>query len=146
MIVHSYNSLPECQCSRKHLAFAGLYFCTTVVCQLGLPTGRNFLVPRDKGTATGQKGKKELKNYNFWKKKKKMDNFWLLLTFFFDNQIVFLSRDVPVRDGTACSKSRPVLFRGKILSLSRCPFVPGQWRNFCPFVPKSCTVPSRWKP
>ena len=24
--------------------------------------------------------------------------------------------------------------------------VPGQWRNFCPFVPKSCTVPSRWKP
>ena len=29
--------------------------------------------------------------------------------------------------------------------LSRCPFVPGQFRNFCPFVPKSCTVPFRWK-
>jgi hypothetical protein len=29
--------------------------------------------------------------------------------------------------------------------LSRCPFVPGQGRNFCPFVPKSCTVLSRWK-
>ena len=43
------------------------------------------------------------------------------------------------------SKSRPVPSRGKILSLSRCPFVPGQGRNFCPFVPKSCTVPSRWK-
>ena len=26
---------------------------------------------------------------------------------------------------------------GKIFSLSRCPFVPGQWRNFCHFVPKS---------
>ena len=41
--------------------------------------------------------------------------------------------------------SWPVLSHCKILSLSRCPFVPGQWRNFCPFVPKSCTVPSRWK-
>ena len=30
--------------------------------------------------------------------------------------------------------------------LSRCPFVPGQWRNFCPVVPKSCTVPSCWNP
>ena len=44
------------------------------------------------------------------------------------------------------SKSRPVPSRGKILSLSRCPFVPGQGRNFCPVVPKSCAVPSRWKP
>ena len=42
--------------------------------------------------------------------------------------------------------SWPVPACGKILSLSRCPFVPGQWRNFCPFVLKSCTVPSRWKP
>ena len=35
--------------------------------------------------------------------------------------------------------------RGKLLSLSSSPFVPGQWRNFCPVVPKSCTVPSHWK-
>ena len=30
--------------------------------------------------------------------------------------------------------------------LSRCPFVPGQKNFACPAVPKSCTVPSRWKP
>ena len=36
---------------------------------------------------------------------------------------------------------RPVSSLGKILSLSCCPFVPGQWRNFCPIVPKSCPVP-----
>ena len=30
--------------------------------------------------------------------------------------------------------------------LSRCPFVPGQKSFACPAVPKSCTVPSRWKP
>ena len=42
--------------------------------------------------------------------------------------------------------SWPVLSHGKIFRLSRCPFVPGQWRNFCPFVPKSCTVLSRRKP
>ena len=41
--------------------------------------------------------------------------------------------------------SRPVPSLGKIFSLSRCPFVPGQGRNFCPVVLKSCTVPSRWK-
>ena len=41
--------------------------------------------------------------------------------------------------------SRPVLSLGKILSLSRCPFVPGQGQFPCPGVPKSCTVPSRWK-
>ena len=29
---------------------------------------------------------------------------------------------------------------GKILSLSHCPYVQGQWRNSCSFVPKSCTV------
>ena len=46
------------------------------------------------------------------------------------------------RNGT----SRPVPSLGKIFSLSRCPFVPGQGRNVCPVVPKSCTVPSRWKP
>ena len=33
----------------------------------------------------------------------------------------------------------------KILSLSLFHFVPGQWRNFCSFVPKSCTVRSSWK-
>ena len=49
-----------------------------------------------------------------------------------------------VRDGTSCQN--PVPPRGKISSLSRCPFVPGQWRNFCPVVLKSCTVPSHWKP
>merc|ERR1712051_665434 len=53
--------------------------------------------------------------------------------------------------------SRPVPSHGKILSLSlcpgtmkellsRCPFVPGQKSFACPAVPKSCTVPSRWKP
>jgi hypothetical protein len=54
-----------------------------------------------------------------------------------------LSRPGTSRD--RLSKSRPVPARRKILSLSRCPFVPGQGRNFCPFVPKSCTVPSRCK-
>ena len=34
---------------------------------------------------------------------------------------------------------------GKILSLSRCLFVPGQESNFCPFVPKSCIVQSHGK-
>ena len=57
--------------------------------------------------------------------------------------IVPLSRPGTSRD--SLSKSRPVPARRKILSSSRCPFVPGQGRNFCPFVPKSCTVPSRWK-
>ena len=42
--------------------------------------------------------------------------------------------------------SRPVPSLGKIFSLFRCPFVPRQWRNFCPFVLESCTVPSHWKP
>ena len=119
--------------SRKHIAFV----------QLGLLTGLDFLVPRD---SHGTEEKKEKKNWKKnWKKKKILtilDFFW----HFFANQIVLLSRDVPGRDGTACLKSRPVPSRGKILSLSRCPFVPGQWRNFCPVVPKSCCVPSRWKP
>ena len=66
--------------------------------------------------------------------------------FHFINVFSFVSvpRDVPGRD--KLSKSRPFPSRGKILSLSRCPFVPGQGRNFCPVVPKSCAVPSRWKP
>ena len=34
----------------------------------------------------------------------------------------------------------------ELVPLSRCPFVPGQWKNFCPFVPKKCTVLSCWKP
>jgi hypothetical protein len=42
--------------------------------------------------------------------------------------------------------SRPAPSRGKILSLFRCPFVPGQQWIFCPFVPKRCTLPSHWKP
>ena len=42
--------------------------------------------------------------------------------------------------------SRPILSLGKISSLSCCPFVLGQLGNFCPFVPKSCNVPSPWKP
>ena len=54
-----------------------------------------------------------------------------------------LSRPGTSRD--SLSKFRPVPSLGKNLSLSRCPFVPGQLGNFCPFVPKSCTVPSRWK-
>ena len=37
------------------------------------------------------------------------------------------------------SKSRPGLSHGKILSMSRCPFVPGQWGNFCLFL--DCSVP-----
>ena len=66
--------------------------------------------------------------------------------FHFINVFSFVSvpRDVLGRDGTSCQN--PVPSRGKILSLSRCPFVPGQGRNFCPDVPKSCAVPSRWKP
>ena len=42
--------------------------------------------------------------------------------------------------------ARPVPSLGKIFSSSRCPFVPGQGGNFCPVVPKNCTVPSRWEP
>ena len=48
--------------------------------------------------------------------------------------IVPLSRPRTSRD--SLSKSRQILSRGKILSLSRCPFVPGQPRDFCPFVPR----------
>ena len=51
----------------------------------------------------------------------------------------------PVPGWDSLSKSWPVPSRGKIFSLSRCPFVPGQGQNFCPVVPKSCSVPSRWK-
>ena len=50
----------------------------------------------------------------------------------------------PVPDFDRLSWPGPAL--GKILSLSHCPFGPGQWGNFAPFVPKSSTVPSRWKP
>ena len=44
----------------------------------------------------------------------------------------------------------PLLFRIPSLLVARfwacpiCLFVPGHWRNFCSFVPKSCTVPSCW--
>jgi hypothetical protein len=71
------------------------------------------------------------------KKNQKKNPIFLTLSF------ISVPRDVPGRDGTGCQN--PVPSRGKIFSLSRCPFVPGQGRNFCPFVPKSCTVPSRWK-
>jgi hypothetical protein len=71
----------------------------------------------------------------WWRKIRK--NFHFLSLF-----LSFLSRGMSW-DGTGCQN--PVPSHGKILSLSRCPFVPGQGRNFCPFVPKSCTVPSRWK-
>ena len=62
----------------------------------------------------------------------------------------FVPRPVPVFGCPGPSRpgfwlSRPVPSLGKIFSLSRCPFVPGQWWNFCPVVPKSFTVPSRWK-
>ena len=57
----------------------------------------------------------------------------------------FDSLSRPGMSRESLSKSRPVPSHGKNLSLSRCPFVPGQLENFCPFVPKSCTVPSRCK-
>ena len=41
--------------------------------------------------------------------------------------------------------SQPVPSLGKIFSLSHCPFVSWQWRNFSPFVQKSWIVQSRWK-
>ena len=56
-----------------------------------------------------------------------------------------LSKSLPGPSRGKVSKSRPGPFHVKILSLSRCPFVLGQGRIFCPFVPKSCAVPSRWK-
>ena len=46
------------------------------------------------------------------------------------------------RDGTGCQN--PVPFR-PLARFWPCPFVPGQGRNFCPSVPKSCTIRSRWK-
>ena len=60
----------------------------------------------------------------------------------FDRKLVIVPSRVPSRILTGC----PGPSHGKISSLSCCPFVPGQLGNFCPFVPKSCTVPSRWKP
>ena len=65
--------------SRKHIAFALLYFCTTVVYQLGLPTGRDFLVPRDSHGTEGKKRKK----LQFLKKKKLKKNFFLTIFDFF---------------------------------------------------------------
>ena len=47
----------------------------------------------------------------------------------------FVPRDVPGRD--SLKKSRPVPSRGKILSLSRCPFVPGQKKFLVPLSPLS---------
>ena len=39
--------------------------------------------------------------------------------------------------------ARPIMWQG--LDLVTLSFVPGQWRIFCPFFLKSCTVPFRWK-
>ena len=95
---------------------------------------------------------------------KKVKN-WLK-HFFFQNSIFFpLFFFCPGgQDGTACKNPahsvpsclvprpgfdrlyRPVPAHGKILSLSRCPFVPGQLRNLCPFVPRDKTVLYCWKP
>ena len=55
----------------------------------------------------------------------------------------WLSRPVPSQILAVLTRSVPSL--GKIFSMSCCPFVPGQQWNFCPVVPKSFTVPSRWK-
>ena len=89
-------------------------------------------------------------------KKIKIANFLIWVHFF-----PSVRHPVPGQDGTGCqnpiqacpgpfhgkmSKSCPGPSLDKILSLFHCPFVPGQWRNFCPFVTKSCTVPYRWKP
>ena len=46
-----------------------------------------------------------------------------------------LSKSRPGPSPDKISKSRPGPFRGKILSLSHCSFVPGQRRDFCPVVP-----------
>ena len=43
----------------------------------------------------------------------------------------------PVPDFDRLSRSVPAC--GKILNLSHCPFVREKGRNFCTFVPKSCT-------
>ena len=78
------------------------------------------------------------------KKEKKIEIF-----FFYPFSFISVPRDVPGRLGTGRdrqSKSRLGPSHGKILRLSSCPFVPGQVKNLCPFAPKSCTVPSRWKP
>ena len=89
-------------------------------------------VLKQKRTFQTRKRWSEIENHS------KKSNFFNVFSF------VSVPRDVSGRDGTGCQN--PVPSRGKILSLSRCPFVPGQGINFCPFVPKNCAVPSRWKP
>ena len=110
--------------SRKHIAFAPLYFCSSLPIRASNGTGFSSPAgqPRDRR-------EKRVKNYNFWKKKKKFDNFWLFFDIFFANQIVLLSRDVPRRDGTACLKS---LYYREETSLKR----PG----LCKCRNKSCTI------
>ena len=87
---------------------------------------------------------KQKRTFQNRKKCSETGNHWKKCHFFNVFSFVSAPRDVPGRDGTGCQN--PVPSHGKILSLSRCPFVPGQGRNFCPVVPKSCAVPSRWKP
>ena len=50
-----------------------------------------------------------------------------------------MSKSCPVPWQNVKTKSRPVPWQDFEL-------VPGQCRNFCPFVPRGKTVPSRWKP
>jgi hypothetical protein len=107
--------------------------------------GTNSSVPGRPRTKPGQKNLKKKSQIFFFFKN---CNFFIL---FF-----LLSRGCPgiFRDGKGqavktrdkISKSCPGRFRRKILSLSHCPFVPGQWRDFCPFVPRDKKIPSRWKP
>ena len=114
--------------------------------------------PRTNYSVPGRPGTKWIK---IFQKNNQISCFWTLFSRFrtsfscFGTSFSALSRFVPcpAQDfdcpGPSCPEfwlSRPIPSLGKIFSLSRCPFVPGQWRNFCPVVPKSCTVPSRWKP
>ena len=87
---------------------------------------------------------KQKRTFQNRKKCSETGNHWKKCHFFNVFSFVSVPRDVSGRDGTGCQN--PVPSHGKILSLSHCPFVPGQGRNFCPVVPKSCAVPSRWKP
>ena len=57
-----------------------------------------------------------------------------------------LSKSIPGLSCGKMSKSYPGPFHGKILRLSHCPFVSGQWRDFCPFVQLDKKILSRWKP
>ena len=62
----------------------------------------------------------------------------------FWKNIKILARPVPCQDFelvplSLCSETMNGL-------LSRCPFVPGQWMDFCPFVLGDKKILSRWKP